>query len=189
MEESSLISKSEKFLNEISKESIDVSQLDDFEEFKSLYFKLDDRLSTLHTLRNQMDLQGYTTPFRSLSKYGNTTSDVVSLEEVSENSRHNQFFRMKANAKKNILDRVKSAIDSHQIAIGNLEQYGYVKCESCYKKYRMNEYKENECKCSCGSEQFSFKINKDNSYRLEIIPFLPLSGNYRVHMTDRKSVV
>ncbi|WP_283390017.1 DUF530 domain-containing protein [Methanobrevibacter woesei] len=184
MEESSLISKSEKFLNEISKESINISKLDDFEEFKSLYFKLDDRLSTLHTLRNQMDLQGYTTPFRSLSKYGNTTSDVVSLEEVSENSRHNQFFRMKANAKKNILDRVKSAIDSHQIAIGNLEQYGYVKCESCYKKYRMDEYKENGCKCSCGSEQFSFKINKDNSYRLEIIPFLPLSGNYRVHMTQ-----
>ena len=38
MEESSLISKSEKFLNEISKESIDVSQLDDFEEFKYHYF-------------------------------------------------------------------------------------------------------------------------------------------------------
>lgn len=184
MEESSLISKSEKFLNEISSESIDISQLDDFENFKSLYFKLDDRLSTLQSLRDQMDLQGYTTPFRSLSKYGNATSDVVSLEEVSENSRHNQFFRMKANAKKNILDRVKSAIDSHQIAIGNLEQYGYVKCENCYKKYRMDEYKENDCKCSCGSENFSFKINKDISYRLEIIPYLPLSGNYRVLMTQ-----
>ena len=81
MEESSLISKSEKFLNEISKESIDVSQLDDFEEFKSLYFKLDDRLSTLHTLRNQMDLQGYTTPFRSLSKYGKKTADITNFSE------------------------------------------------------------------------------------------------------------
>ena len=101
-----------------------------------------------------MDAQGYTTPFTSLSRYGTKSVAEVALDEVGENSRHNQIFRMKANAKKNILDRVKSAIDSHKIAIGHLKQFGYVKCDSCYKKYSMDEYRRNDSKCSCGSEVF-----------------------------------
>ena len=123
-------------------------------------------------------------PFTSLNKYGTKSVSDVSLEEISENSRHNQIFRIKANAKKNILDRVKSAIDSHKIAIGHLEQFGYVKCNSCYKKYSMEEYKDNEGKCSCGTESFSFKINKEATHRLDIIQYLPLSGNYMVLMSE-----
>lgn len=184
MEESALISKTEKFLNEIYEEEIDLDNIEDFDNFKEFYFKLDDRLSQLQKLRETMDAQGYTSPFRSLNKYGVGTVGEVSVDELSETSKHNQFFRTKANAKKNILDRVKSAIDSHKIAIGNLEQYGHIKCENCYKKYRINEYKENDGNCTCGSEKFSFKINKDNCYRLEIIPYLPLSGNYRVSMNN-----
>lgn len=102
------------------------------------------------------------------------------MEEVGENSRHNQIFRQKANAKKNILDRVKSAIDSHKIAIGNLKQFGYVKCNSCYKKYSMDEYKRRQARCSCGSKGFTFKTRPEATHRIEIIPYLPLSGNYMV---------
>ena len=184
MEESVLVNKAENYLKEISNDSISLEKIDDFDNFKNLYFKLVDRLDYLQSLKDDMDAQGYTTPFTSLSRYGNKSVSEVSLEEVGENSRHNQIFRMKANSKKNILDRVKSAIDSHKIAIGNLEQFGYVKCNSCYKKYSMEEYMQKEAKCSCGSQGFTFKINREATFRLEIIPYLPLSGNYMVLMSQ-----
>ena len=184
MDESVLVSKAEKYLKEIADDDISLNNIDEFANFKNLYFKLDDRLNTLKNLRRDMEVQGYGTPFTSLNKYGNKSIGEVSLEEVSENSRHTQMFRNKANAKKNILDRVKSAIDSHQIAIGHLEQYGYLKCDSCYKKYSISEYKTLNGKCSCKSESFSFKISRQKTSRIEIIPYLPLSGDYRVLMTE-----
>ncbi len=184
MEESVLVINAEKYLKEIASDNIDVDNIEDFANFKNLYFKLDDRLNTLKKLRRDMEVQGYGTPFTSLNKYGNKSIGEVSLEEVSENSRHNQMFRNKANAKKNILDRVKSAIDSHQIAIGHLEQFGYLKCDSCYKKYSISEYKHLNGKCRCKSESFSFKISREKTFRIEIIPYLPLSGDYRVLMAD-----
>ena len=184
MEESALVNKAESYLKEISNDSIVLDDIDEFDNFKSLYFKLDDRLNYLQRLKDDMDAQGYTTPFTSLNKYGTKAVSEVTLEEISENSRHNQIFRMRANAKKNILDRVKSAIDSHKIAIGHLEQFGYVKCNSCYKKYSMEEYKDNDGKCTCGASSFSFKVNKEATHRLDIIPYLPLSGNYMVLMSE-----
>ena len=115
MEESALVAKAEKYLKEISNDSIRLDNIEEFENFKRLYYKLDDRLNSLQELKESMDAQGYTTPFTSLNKYGTKAIAEVSLEEMSENSRHNQMFRMKANAKKNVLDRVKSAIDAHNI--------------------------------------------------------------------------
>lgn len=184
MPESVLVNKAESYLEEISKDSISLDAIEDFDNFKSLYFKLDDRLNYLQDLKDDMDAQGYTTPFTSLNKYGTKSVSEVAMDEIGENSRHNQIFRMKANAKKNILDRVKSAIDSHKIAIGNLEQFGYVKCNSCYKKYSMSEYKGMDAKCSCGSQGFTFKIRREATQRIEIIPHLPLSGNYMVLINE-----
>ena len=180
MQESVLVNKAENYLREISNDPIILDNIEEFDNFKSLYFKLNDRLNFLQSLKDDMDAQGYTTPFTSLSRYGTKSVSDVSLEEVGENSRHNQIFRMRANSKKNILDRVKSAIDSHKIAIGNLEQFGYVKCNSCYKKYSIDEYRQMEAKCSCGSMGFTFKVRREATHRLEIIPYLPLSGNYMV---------
>ncbi len=184
MEESVLVNKAENYLKEISNDSITLVGIDEFENFKNLYFKLVDRLNYLQKLKDDMDAQGYTSPFTSLNRYGTKSGSDVSLEEVGENSRHNQIFRMRANSKKNILDRVKSAIDSHKIAIGNLGQFGYVKCNNCYKKYSMDEYLQLNAKCSCGSQGFTFKINREATFRLEIIPYLPLSGNYMVLMSQ-----
>ena len=180
MQESVLVNKAESYLKEISNDPISLEGIEEFENFKSLYFKLVVRLNHLQDLKDDMDAQGYTTPFTSLNKYGTKTLAEVTMDEIGENSRHNQIFRMKANAKKNILDRVKSAIDSHKIAIGNLEQFGYVKCGSCYKKYSMDEYMQMNGKCSCGNEGFAFKIKRESTHRIGIIPHLPLSGNYMV---------
>ena len=187
MQESVLVNKAESYLKAISNDSICIDNIEDFENFKSLYFKLDDRLNKLQRLKDDMDAQGYTTPFTSLNKYGTKAVSEVSIEEVGENSRHNQIFRQKANAKKNILDRVKSAIDSHKIAIGNLNQFGYVKCNSCYKKYSIDEYKQLDAKCSCGSKGFAFKIRREATHRIEIIPYLPLSGEYMVLRSELNS--
>jgi Uncharacterized protein conserved in archaea len=44
----------------------------------------------------------------------------------------------------------------------------------------MSEYKGMDAKCSCGSQGFTFKIRREATYRIEIIPYLPLSGNYMV---------
>lgn len=184
MDESSLISKAEKFLSEISNDEIALDSIDDFEYFKELYCKLDDRLDKLQQLKDSMDSQGYKSPFRSLNKYGTGMVGEVSLEEIGETSRHNQLFRMKANAKKNILGRVKSAIDAHRIALGNLNKYANIKCDSCYKQYKIDEYRQLDGECSCGSDKFSFKVNRDKTYRLEILPYLPLSGNYMVLMSQ-----
>ena len=187
MPESVLVNKAENYLKEISNDSISLDNIDDFDNFKNLYFKLDDRLNFLQSLKDDMDAQGYTTPFTSLSKYGTKTVAEVSIDEMGESSRHNQIFRMKANAKKNILDRVKSAIDSHRIALGNLEQFAYVKCNSCYKKYSMSQYKQMEGKCSCGCQGFTFKIRREATHRIDIIPYLPLSGNYMVLRNELSS--
>ena len=100
MSQSVLVNKAENYLKEISNDSISVDEIDDFENFKDLYFKLDDRLNYLMDLKDDMDAQGYTTPFTSLNKYGTKTVADVSIDEMGENSRHNQIFRMKANAKK-----------------------------------------------------------------------------------------
>lgn len=184
MDESILISKAENFLDEVSKDEIALDYIDDFDYFKELYYKLDDRLNQLLQFKDSMESQGYKNPFRALNKYGTGNVGEVSLEDVTENSRHNQQFRMKANAKKNILERIKSAIDAHRIAIGNLNKYANVKCDSCYKQYRIDEYRKINGKCSCSGTAFSFKINKDKVHRIEIIPYLPLSGNYMVLMSQ-----
>lgn len=180
MAESVLISKVEKYLKNIEKDTISVDSIEDFESFNNLYFKLEDRLKNLIEFKDEMEAEDYTAPFRSLKNYDFYRSGEETIESKVDTSIQNKNFRRKANAKKNIYERVKYAIYSHEISIGHLEQLGYVKCAKCYKKYQMSEYVFNEKKCSCGSEEFNFKINRESSYRTEIIPYLPLSGNYMV---------
>lgn len=79
MEESVLVNKAEKYLKEISNDSINLDNIDDFDNFKCLYFKLDDRLDYLQNLKDDMDAQGYTTPFTSLSRYGTKSVAEVAL--------------------------------------------------------------------------------------------------------------
>lgn len=200
MDESTLISKTEKYLNKIQNRKINLENISKLEDFKSVYFKFTDSLNNLQKMKEDMDAKGYTAPYRSLNKYGSSTAGDVAFEELSEVNRHGQYFRMKATAKKNILDRVKSAIDAHKIAIGHLEEYGIFECSKCSKSYKPSNFidlgkKNIELKntdekteeCSCGSNEFSFKINETGVYRLEIIPYLPLSGNYMVLMSEMTS--
>lgn len=63
----------------------------------------------------------------------------MKAEDMYDISRHTKYFRMNAAAKKNILDRVKSAISSHKIAIGHLEEFATIECDSCHRVYRGHE--------------------------------------------------
>lgn len=184
MEESSMITKSEKFLNEIEKNSLNLDNLKDLNSFLDIYLEFTSRLEKLQIMRESMDESGYTAPYRSLNRYGSSFSNEVEVEEISEINRHNQYFRMKASAKSNSLDRVKSAIDAHKIAIGNLEEYAKIKCKKCSRSYRISSFVNNNYMCKCGCDDFEFRINHQGIYRLEIIPYLPLSGNYMVLMSN-----
>ncbi|KZX14836.1 hypothetical protein MBCUT_18830 [Methanobrevibacter cuticularis] len=187
MDESSLISKTEKYLVKIQNEKIDLESISKLEVFKSVYSRFTYRLDKLQNMKGSMDAKGYTAPYRSLSKYGSNVSGDVAFEELNEVNRHSQYFRMKATAKKNILDRVKSAIDAHKIAIGHLDEYAIFKCKSCSKTYRPSKFFEINERCSCNCENFEFVINHTGVYHLEIIPYLPLSGNYMVLMLELSS--
>ena len=162
-----MITESEKFLNQIEKERLD--------------------LTNLKKMKENMDESGYTAPFRSLNRYGSRVNDDVESEELGEISRHNQIFRNKASAKRNSFDRVKYAISAHKIALGNLEEYAKIRCNDCKKSYRVSSFLDRGKTCKCGSKDFEFKINHSGIHRLEIIPYLPLSGNYMVLISGLSS--
>ncbi|KZX15124.1 DUF530 domain-containing protein [Methanobrevibacter filiformis] len=184
MDESVLIGDAEKYLKKIGNEPLDLNGISDLDIFKSLYLKLSNRLDVLQSMKENMDAKGYTAPYRALSRYGMGNSSDVSFEEVSEVNKYGQYFRMKASAKKNILNRVKSAIDAHKIAIGNLDEYGLITCNTCSKSYRPSSLESNGLdKCICGSSDLYLKLKKHGICRLEILSYLPLSGNYMVLMS------
>ena len=174
MDESLMITESEKFLNQIEKERLD-------------YELLKGNLDKLQEMKENMDESGYTAPFRSLNRYGSRVNDDVESEELGEISRHNQIFRNKASAKRNSFDRVKYAISAHKIALGNLEEYAKIRCNDCKKSYRVSSFLDRGKTCKCGSKDFEFKINHSGIHRLEIIPYLPLSGNYMVLISGLSS--
>jgi len=179
-----MITESEKFLNELEKKDLDLSNLNDLESFIEIYIYFSNNLDKLQEMRDVMDESGYTAPYRSLNRYGSSVSGEVVFEELNEINRHNQYFRMKASAKRNSFDRVKSAIDAHKIALGHLEEYAKIRCKDCSKSYRASTFIDNNQTCKCGSSNFEFKVNYSGVYRLDIIPYLPLSGNYMVLMSN-----
>lgn len=102
MDESVLISETEKYLNKIKNKKINLENISKLEDFKSVYCKFTYSLNKLQKMKEDMDAKGYTAPYRSLSKYGSNTAGDIAFEELSEVNRHGQYFRMKATAKKHI---------------------------------------------------------------------------------------
>lgn len=183
MNESALIGKTEKFLNSIQNTRIK-KEIDNFPDFISTYNYLKRNLEKLQKIRDTMEIKGYKAPYRSMMKYGRFTGEMK-VEDVQDITRHSQYFRMRAAAKKNILDRVKSSISSHKIAIGHLEEFGSVECDSCHRRYRGHEIADvvGE-KCECGENKLNLNINQGAVSRLDILSYLPLSGDYMVKMAE-----
>lgn len=185
MNETVLIGNSEKFLDRIAREKIDLEDISNLEKFLEIYLYLKENLDELQELKDNMESKGYKAPYRSLARYGSAVPGEIMVEEAHEVNRHNQYFRTKAAAKKNVLDRAKSSISSHKIALGNLDEYGYLRCKSCMKIYRIHEFSDlNNLECDCKSSDFELEINNSGISRTGIIPYLPLSGNYMVLMAE-----
>jgi uncharacterized protein len=185
MNESVLIGKSERFLDQIKRREISLNGIRSPEKFLTLYTYLKKNMDTLQDMRETMEIKGYTAPYRSINKYGRPLSGEAKAEDMYDISRHTQYFRMNAAAKKNILDRVKSAMSSHRIAIGHLEEFATMECESCHLKYSGHELSLlTSGNCKCGGDNLNLHVNKEAVYRLEIIPFLPLSGDYMVKLSE-----
>ncbi|MGL6298136.1 MAG: DUF530 domain-containing protein [Methanobacteriaceae archaeon] len=214
MDETILISKAENYLKEIQDKNLFLNDISDLNNFVMVYLSLANNLANLQEMKDDMESKGYSVPYRSLSKYGVGSGEVV-LEEVGEVNRHTQHFRTKASAKKNILDRVKSAISAHKLAIGQLNEYAIIKCINCSKKYTPNEFLENNFKCCTNNNNnnnnkgkteiyneelvnntniksstklksinnFKIEINPQRACRIDILQYIPLSGNYRVLMS------
>lgn len=189
MNESVLIAKSEKFLDGIRRSVLKVDGINNFTEFINVYQKLKNNLDELQDLRDTMEIKGYKTPYRSLMKYGRTPKSEMKGDDIYDVNKHTQYFRMNAAAKKNILDRVKSAIASHKIAIGHLEEYATITCSQCGENYSGHEINNlNDGKCKCKFSDLKLEVNKQGVYRLDIIKFLPLSGDYMVKMSELSSL-
>ncbi|OED30864.1 DUF530 domain-containing protein [Methanosphaera sp. WGK6] len=185
-----LVTQSEKFLKRIQRKPIIAEGIEDFDSFIEIYGYLKNNLYELQNLRNKMEIRGFTSPYSALKRYGkgnNSNNPEIIPDDVYDQSRHAQYFRIKASNKKNILDQVKSAISSHKIAIGHLEEYAEITCEKCGQKYKQNtiediltenDIKKTNCECTCGCHEFKFTANKSGICRLELIKYLPLGGEY-----------
>ena len=185
MNESILIAKTERFLDGIRRNSLKIDYINSFQDFISIYQQLSDTLDDLLELRDTMEIKGYKTPYKSLMKYGRTPKSEMKVDDIYDVNKHTQYFRMNAAAKKNILDRVKSAIASHKIAIGHLEEYATFSCQDCDENYNGHELESLlTSRCKCGSESIQINVNDQGVYRLEIINYLPLSGDYMVKMSE-----
>lgn len=187
-----LVNHAEKFLKDIQRRPVIAEAIEDFDSFIEIYSYLSNNLTSLQNLRNKMEIRGFTSPFAAIKRFNKTgtpanTPEIIP-DDVHDQSRHAQYFRIKASNKKNILDQVKSAIASHKIAIGHLEEYATLECSKCKQKYTKNniqdlllyddEYDVTGCECECGSHEFSFEETLSGICRLELIKYLPLGGEY-----------
>ncbi len=185
MNESVLIARAEKFLDRIKRQRIQVDKISDFESFITVYHYLQENIDDLYELRDTMEIKGYKAPYRSLIRPSRSPTTELKAEDIHDVTRQTQYFRMKAAAKKNILDRVKSSIASHKIAIGHLEEFATITCNVCKKKFRHHEIEFVQSgECSCGSKDLKLEKNNQGVYRLGTLKYLPLSGEYMVRISD-----
>lgn len=185
MNESVLIGRAEKFLDEIRRGTINADNIHDLKEYMNIYDYLKNNLDELQEFKDIMEIKGYKAPYRNLMNFSRAANGEMQVEDLHDITRHTQHFRMRAALKKNILDRVKSSIASHKIAIGHLEEYAIIKCNDCGNDYSGHEIADIvNNKCICGSINLQLNVNNQGVHRLEIIKYLPLSGEYMVKMSE-----
>lgn len=191
MVETPLLNRTVEFLEEISEAfKIDVDRLrDDKEYFAFVYLKLKENLDELKKLKDEMEQRGFDSPYFALgmSRYGSPigkqTYKREDVEDQRDVARHKMFFRTDASFKKGTFERTKSAIASHNIAVGHLEEFVSFHC-MCEKVTKGKEVmKTLEGKTGflcpkCGSSEVDLVENEDGVFRLEILPYLVFGGEF-----------
>lgn len=191
MVETPLLNRAVDFLEEVSEEfKIDPTRLKNEKKyFETIYLQLKENLDTLKSLKDEMELRGFDSPYFALgmSRYGSPIGKHSykreDVEDQRDVARHKMFFRTDASFKKGTFDRTKSAIAAHNIAVGHLEEFISFEC-SCGKVTKGKEAtKRIEAKASftcpkCKGDDVRLAENEDGVYRLEIIPILPFGGEF-----------
>jgi len=177
------------FLDGISEDlrRMDLVKLsDDINYFRDTYSKFTGNLLELKAFKEEMEQRGFDSPYFALgmSKYGGMgKKQAYGREDVDDQrdvARYKSFFRANASFKKGTFERTKSAIASHNIAVGHLEEFTALECE-CSRVTRGKEAtrlvvsKRQKCP-KCGSHKLELKPNGLGIYRMEILPHLPYGG-------------
>lgn len=156
--------------------------------FIKTYLKLKENLELLKEMKEEMEEKRFDSPYLGIAI---TPTDFegklgyADIENQKDISKHKRFFMADLLYKKNLFDRVKSAIASHNIALGHLEEFISIECEKCGKIVKSKEalaiIEESLPKpgfiCpKCSNEKGRIKPNKHGIYRLELLPLLPYGG-------------
>ncbi|MBI5252945.1 MAG: DUF530 family protein [Euryarchaeota archaeon] len=191
MIEAPLLSRVVEFLDGISLElKIDLDRLKTEKRyFEVLYLKLINNLKELKKLKDEMEQKGFDSPYFALgmSRYdsplGKQSYRREDVEDQRDVARHKMFFRTDASFRKGSFERTKSAIASHNIAVGHLEEFVSFDCSKCGVITKGKEAtkiieKNGTFICpKCNSEP-KLRVNETGIYRMEILPYLSFGGEF-----------
>lgn len=193
-----LSGKADRLLSEIDKFSVefDVDRLQKdrnylFETYRTLMADV----KQLETIRDAIEFRGgiYAPPSPStVSPYPHRYSrwEEKPSSEVGYLMHYAKIRSGQISAVKAAIDRLRAALAAHRIAINNLVEYCAAVCQICGKVVRGKVACEvigtKECP-SCGSANLLPIINKAGIFRLELIPQLPLSGDYMKRLVQMPS--
>ncbi len=158
----------------------------DIDYFRVIYSQLNDNLAELKAFKEEMEQRGFDSPYFALgtSKYGAMGGKQAygrdDVDDQRDVARYKMFFRANASFKKGTFERTKSAIASHNIAVGHIEEFTALEC-TCSRITRGKDASRliisNKLKCpKCGSQDVALKANDLGIYRMEILPHLPYGG-------------
>jgi len=148
----------------------------------------------LDLLRNDIEFRGGVyTPYPTPRMMGTTAVRETPEEHPSEIGylmRYAKIRSVQISAIKAIIDRLRAALAAHRIAINHLTEYCAVWCQDCGKflrgKTALKAISTNRCQ-NCGSSKILFTPNSAGVFRIELIPYLPLSGDYMRRITQLSS--
>lgn len=195
MLETPLLNRVVEFLDGISAElKIDLSRLKTEKRyFETLYLKLKNNLGELKNLKDEMEQRGFDSPYFALgmSRYGSPLGRQSyrreDVEDQRDVARHKMFFRTDASFKKGTFERTKSAIASHNIAVGHLEEFVSFdcRCGSVTKGKEVSSIIEEKGTFICPKCNSESKLRENESgiYRIEILPYLTFGGEFTVEIS------
>ncbi len=190
VETSPLLNQVVDFLDRISEElsRLDMAKLrKDINYFWKTYTTFTDNLKELKAFKEEMERRGFDSPYFALGmgRYGaQGVEQGYRREDVDDQrdiARYRMLFRANASFKKGTFERTKSAIASHNIAVGHLDEFAAFECSSCGRITRGKDatklIEANRVECpKCGSKDLRMRANELGVYRMEILPHLPYGG-------------
>ncbi len=147
-----------KFLDSLEYK-FDLDRLHDKEYFKKTYDELSENLLGLKDFREKMKFYGFPHPYYPLKGLKGASSS----------------FRKKAQLKKSTYERNSYAISAHKIALGHLSDAVMLKNDKTYKGREALNHLHRD---------LTFCENEEGVYRLEILGYIPFSGDYMVKLSN-----